>query len=57
MFETCLIRVIDGGWFPATTAMAIAELRNYTDKPVVAIIYTHLHMDHYGGMGPSRHHG
>jgi len=46
------IIVIDGGWFPATTAMAIAELRNYTDKPVVAIIYTHLHMDHYGGMGP-----
>ncbi len=46
------IIVIDGGWFPATTAMAMAELRNYTDKPVVAIIYTHLHMDHYGGMGP-----
>lgn len=46
------IIVIDGGWFPATTAMAMEELRNYTDKPVVAIIYTHLHMDHYGGMGP-----
>ncbi|MGD2008416.1 MAG: alkyl sulfatase dimerization domain-containing protein [Cellvibrionales bacterium] len=46
------IIVIDGGWFPATTAMAMAELRKYTDKPVVAIIYTHLHMDHYGGMGP-----
>lgn len=46
------IIVIDGGWFPATTAMATAELRNYTDKPVVAIIYTHLHMDHYGGIGP-----
>ncbi|MCH1491060.1 MAG: MBL fold metallo-hydrolase [Luminiphilus sp.] len=46
------IIVIDGGWFPGTTAMAITELRKYTDKPVAAIIYTHLHLDHFGGMGP-----
>lgn len=44
--------VVDGGWFPGTTAIAIAELRKHTDKPVVAIIYTHLHLDHFGGMGP-----
>ena len=46
------IIVIDGGWFPGTTAIAISELRKYTDKPVAAIIYTHLHLDHFGGMGP-----
>ena len=46
------IIVIDGGWFPGTTAMAVAELRKHTDKPVAAIIYTHLHLDHFGGMGP-----
>ena len=44
--------VIDGGWFPGTTAVAVAELRKHTDKPVAAIIYTHLHLDHFGGMGP-----
>ena len=46
------IIVIDGGWFPGTTAIAISELRKYTDKPVAAIIYTHLHLDHFGGIGP-----
>ena len=46
------IIVIDGGWFPGTTAIAISELRKFTDKPVAAIIYTHLHLDHFGGMGP-----
>ena len=46
------IIVIDGGWFPTTTSQAVKELRRFTDKPVVAIIYTHLHLDHFGGMGP-----
>jgi alkyl sulfatase BDS1-like metallo-beta-lactamase superfamily hydrolase len=46
------IIVIDGGWFPTTTQRAITELREYTDKPVAAIIYTHLHLDHFGGIGP-----
>ena len=46
------IIVVDGGWFPTTTGQAIEELRQYTDKPVVAIIYTHLHLDHYSGIGP-----
>jgi len=45
------IIVIDGGWFPSATQRAVDELRAKTDKPVVAIIYTHLHMDHFGGMG------
>lgn len=46
------IIVIDGGWFPTTTQRAITELREFTDKPVAAIIYTHLHLDHFGGIGP-----
>ncbi len=46
------IIVIDGGWFPTTTQRAISELREFTDKPVAAIIYTHLHLDHFGGIGP-----
>ena len=46
------IIVIDGGWFPTTTQRAITELREFTDKPVAAIIYTHLHLDNFGGIGP-----
>ena len=46
------IIVIDGGWFPTTTQRAITELREFTDKPVAAIIYTHLHLDHFAGIGP-----
>jgi len=46
------IIVVDGGWFPTTTQRAITELREFTDKPVAAIIYTHLHLDHFGGIGP-----
>ena len=40
---------IDTGWFPDATARALAQLRQTTQKPVVAIIYTHVHHDHYGG--------
>jgi alkyl sulfatase BDS1-like metallo-beta-lactamase superfamily hydrolase len=46
------IIVIDGGWFPTTTQRAISKLREFTNKPVAAIIYTHLHLDHFGGIGP-----
>ena len=42
--------VVDAGWFPTPTANAYALLRKQTDKPVIAVIYTHLHMDHYGGI-------
>ena len=44
------IIVVDAGWFPAPTANAMALLREQTAKPVIAVIYTHLHMDHYGGI-------
>ncbi len=44
------IIVVDAGWFPTPTANAMKLLREYTNKPIVAVIYTHLHMDHYGGI-------
>ena len=42
--------VVDAGWFPTPTANALALLRKHTDKPITAVIYTHLHPDHYGGI-------
>jgi uncharacterized sulfatase len=44
------IIVVDAGWFPTPTANALKLLREYTKKPIVAVVYTHLHMDHYGGI-------
>jgi alkyl sulfatase BDS1-like metallo-beta-lactamase superfamily hydrolase len=44
------IIVVDAGWFPTPTANAMKLLREYTNKPIVAVVYTHLHMDHYGGI-------
>ncbi len=41
--------VIDTGWFKSGTQKAYDELRKYTDKPIVAVIYTHSHRDHTGG--------
>jgi len=41
--------VVDTGWFPGQAKRSIADYRKITDKPIVAIIYTHLHLDHYGG--------
>ena len=46
------IVVVDAGWFPGPTAEAVRLLREITSKAVVAIIYTHLHVDHYGGIKP-----
>ena len=43
------IIVVDTGWFPGQAKRSIADYRKITKKPVVAIIYTHLHVDHYGG--------
>ena len=44
------IILVDAGWFPTPTANAMKLLREYTNKPIAAVIYTHLHMDHYGGI-------
>ena len=34
-----------------TNGNALELLREHTDKPIAAVIYTHLHPDHYGGTG------
>lgn len=41
--------IIDAGSDPGQGAAILAEYRKLTDKPVKAIIYTHHHMDHWGG--------
>jgi uncharacterized sulfatase len=41
--------VIDTGWFPGEAKKAFEEYQKINDKPIIAIIYTHLHPDHYGG--------
>lgn len=41
--------VIDAGWYPGRVQPAINDYRKITDKPVQAIIYTHVHADHTGG--------
>jgi alkyl sulfatase BDS1-like metallo-beta-lactamase superfamily hydrolase len=43
------IIVVDAGWFQKPFEQAFADLRKHTDKPVVAVIYTHAHQDHTGG--------
>jgi alkyl sulfatase BDS1-like metallo-beta-lactamase superfamily hydrolase len=43
------IIVVDTGWFQKPFEQAFADLRKYSDKPVVAVIYTHAHQDHTGG--------
>ena len=48
----------DGGWLVidpltnATTAAAALDLANYTlgERPVTSVIYTHSHVDHFGGI-------
>ena len=44
------IIVVDTGWFPHTAKRALADLREITDKPIKAMIITHPHPDHVGGM-------
>lgn len=44
------IIVIDSGWDTGQAKRSIADYRKITNKPVVAIIYTHLHIDHFSGM-------
>ncbi len=43
------IIVVDTGWFQKPFEQAFADLRKHSDKPVVAVIYTHSHQDHTGG--------
>lgn len=42
--------VVDTGTHPTEAAAAWAALRKISDKPVRAVIYTHFHPDHWGGV-------
>ena len=43
--------VIDWGGFEESTARALADYRQISDKPVKALILTHPHGDHFAGVG------
>ncbi len=43
--------IVDTGVNLAGAASARDALRQYSDKPVKAIVYTHFHPDHWGGVG------
>ena len=40
---------VDAGSNPEASAMALAELRRHSDRPLVGIVYTHGHPDHTRG--------
>ena len=43
--------VVDTGWFSGQVQPAVDAFRSISNKPIVAIIYTHVHSDHTGGSG------
>ena len=43
--------VVDTGWFSGQVQPAVDAFRSISNKPVVAVIYTHVHSDHTGGSG------
>ena len=42
--------MVDAGLSPATSREVLAEFRRITDKPIVAVIYSHFHHDHIDGI-------
>ena len=42
--------MVDAGLSPATSREVLAEFRGITDKPIVAVIYSHFHHDHIDGI-------
>lgn len=42
--------VIDWGLFATSTARALADYRQYSDKPIKTLMLTHPHGDHYSGV-------
>ena len=44
------IIVVDAGWHMDQTRVAWEDYRKLTNKPVKAVIYTHVHNDHVGGI-------
>ena len=41
--------VIDAGWYQDASKRALEDYQKKVSKPIKAIIYTHLHTDHFGG--------
>ena len=44
------IILVDAGLSPETSAQVLREFRKITDKPIVAVIYSHFHHDHLDGI-------
>jgi len=44
------IIIVDAGWHMDQTRVAWEDYRKLTNKPVKAVIYTHVHNDHVGGI-------
>ncbi len=42
--------LVDAGLSPATSREVLAEFRKISDKPIVAVIYSHFHHDHIDGI-------
>ena len=42
--------MVDAGLSPETSREVLAEFRKITDKPIVAVIYSHFHHDHIDGV-------
>ncbi len=42
--------MVDAGLSPKTSREVLAEFRKITDKPIVAVIYSHFHHDHIDGI-------
>jgi glyoxylase-like metal-dependent hydrolase (beta-lactamase superfamily II) len=45
------VLVVDSGHFPSLTARQIAQIQQWTDKPVRFLVNTHWHPDHNAGNG------
>jgi glyoxylase-like metal-dependent hydrolase (beta-lactamase superfamily II) len=45
------VLVVDSGHFPSLTSRQIAQIRQWTDKPVRFLVNTHWHPDHNAGNG------
>ncbi len=44
------IILVDAGLSPQTSSEVLREFRKITDKPIVAVIYSHFHHDHLDGI-------
>ena len=44
------IILVDAGLSPQTSSEVLQEFRKITDKPIVAVIYSHFHHDHIDGI-------